>query len=33
MTVHSILPEALTRAVDGVLALAGVRHVAHERRF
>jgi hypothetical protein len=29
MTVHSILPELLTRAVGNVLDAAGIRHVAH----
>jgi hypothetical protein len=29
MAIHSILPMALTSAVDAVLATAGVRHVAH----
>jgi hypothetical protein len=30
MTVHSVLPVALSSALDEVLAAAGVRHVAHE---
>jgi hypothetical protein len=29
VAVHSILPSALTDAVDEVLRAAGVRHVAH----
>jgi hypothetical protein len=32
VTVHSVLPGALTAAVDQVLGSAGVRHVAHEER-
>ena len=29
MTVHSILPPSLTKAVDDVLSSAGIEHVAH----